>query len=79
MAKEVSFDPFDQCINHKEYLQACRSLFFGIKALEQKSNNIKLPVILTRAIQYLSNLMNTKQTQYLSSVIPVVLEQTFIY
>ena len=35
MAKEVSFDPFDQYINHKEYLQACRSLFFGIKALEQ--------------------------------------------
>ena len=79
MAKEVSFDPFDQYINHKEYLQACRSLFFGIKALEQKLNINKLPVILNRAINYLSNLINNKETQYLSSVVPVVLEQTSIY
>ena len=30
--KESTFEPFDQHINNKDYLQACRALFFGLKA-----------------------------------------------
>ena len=79
LGKEVSFEPFDQYISNKDYLQACRALFFGIKASEQKLNINKLPIILSKAIKYLSNLINYKDTQHLTSVIPVVLEQASIY
>ena len=79
MGKEVSFEPFDQYINNKEYLQACRALFFGIKASEQKLNIIKLPIVLSKAVKYLSSLINYKDSQHLTSVIPVVMEQTSIY
>ena len=79
--KETSFEPFDQHINNKDYLPACRALFFGIKALEQKSNTSKLPMILTKACRLLSNLntSNYNDNQNLSSIVPFIYEQTSIY
>ena len=77
--KETSFEPFDQHINNKDYLPACRALFFGIKASEQKANTAKLPVILTKACKLLSNLCSNNDNQNLSSIVPFVLEQTSIY
>ena len=79
--KETIFEPFDQHINNKDYLQACRALFFGIKASEQKSNTSKLPMILTKACKLLSNLnsSNYNDNQNLSSIVPFIYEQTSIY
>ena len=77
--KETSFEPFDQHINNKDYLPACRALFFGIKASEQKANTAKLPVILTKACKLLSNLCSNNDNQNLSSIVPFILEQTSIY
>ena len=79
LGKEISFESFDQYINNKEYIQACRALFFGIKASEQKLNITKLPAILTKASKYLSSVTNYTDSQHLSSVIPIILEQTSIY
>lgn len=79
LGKEVSFEPFDQYIANKEYLLACRALFFGIKASEQKLNINKLPTILIKACKFLSNITNYNDSQHLSSIIPIVLEQTSIY
>ena len=78
--KETSFEPFDQYINNKDYLQACRAIFFGIKALEQKSNTSKLPMILSKACRLLSNLnTSNNDNQNLSSIVPFIYEQTSIY
>ena len=77
--KETSFEPFDQHINNKDYLPACRALFFGIKASEQKANTAKLPVILTKACKLLSNSCSNNDNQNLSSIVPFILEQTSIY
>ena len=79
--KEASFEPFDQHINNKDILQACRALFFGIKASEQKSNITKLPMILTKACKLLSSLntVNNPEGQNISSVVPIIYEQTSIY
>ena len=77
--KEAPFEPFEQYINNKDYLQACRALFFFIKASEQKLNISKLPIIISKALRYLSNLTNYKDTQYLTSIVPMVLEQNSIY
>ena len=79
--KETSFEPFDQHINNKDFLQACRALFFGIKASEQKNNTNKLPTILIKACRLLSNLSmsNYNDNQNLSSIVPFIYEQTSIY
>ena len=68
-------------INNKDILQACRALFFGIKASEQKSNITKLPMILTKACKLLSSLntVNNPEGQNISSVVPIIYEQTSIY
>ena len=79
LGKEVSFEPFDQHIENKEYLQACRALFFAIKGSEQKLNLTKLPAILSKASRLLANVLIYVDSQHLSSVIPIVLEQTSIY
>ena len=80
--KETSFEPFDQHVNNKDYLQACRALFFGIKASEQKSNILKLPTILTKAcrlLSYMSAGNYNNEIQNLSSIVPFIYEQTAIY
>ena len=77
--KESTFEPFDQHVNNKDYLQACRALFFGIKASEQKLSISKLPLILTKASKVLSNLSNYTDSQHLTSIVPIILEQTAIY
>ena len=79
MSKETAFEPFDQHVLNKNYSQACRSLFFGIKASEQKSNFGKLPTILTKVCGYLKNLSNYTDSQHLTSIRPIVLEQNSIY
>ena len=79
--KEASFEPFDQHINNKDILQACRALFFGIKASEQKLNINKLPMILTKACRLISGLNSTNyiEGQNISSVVPIIYEQVSIY
>ena len=78
-SKESSFEPFDQHVNNKDFMQACRSLFFGIKAYEQKLNINKLPNILTQACRVLSGLSNYTDSQHLTSIVPIIYEQTSIY
>ena len=79
--KETSFEPFDQHINNKDILPACRALFFGIKASEQKANISKLPTILNKACRLLTSLNynNINEGQNLGSVVPFIYEQTAIY
>ena len=77
--KDAPFEPFEQYINNKDYLQACRALFFYIKSSEQRLNINKLSVVLNKALRYLSSLTNYKDSQYLNSVIPMILEQNSIY
>ena len=77
--KDAPFEPFEHYINNKDYLQACRALFFFIKASEQKLNISKLPSILSKALRYLSTLINYKDTQHLTSIIPMIIEQISIY
>lgn len=79
--KKTSFKPFDQYINNKDYLQACRGIFFGIKASEQKSNIVKLPTILNKTCRLLSNFGNydSNECKNLSSIVPFIYEQTSIY
>ena len=77
--KENSFEPFDQHVNNKDYMQACRALFFGIKASEQKLNLNKLPITLTQACRVLSSMGNYTDSKHLTSIIPIILEQTSIY
>ena len=77
--KESTFEPFDQHIFNKDFSQACRALFFGIKASEQKSNIHKLPAILSKASRVLYSLSNYTDSQHLTSIVPMILEQTSIY
>ena len=79
LSKESSFDPFDQHISNKDFMQACRSLFFAIKAYEQKLHINKLPTILLQACRVLSGLSNYTDSQHLTSIVPFILEQTSIY
>ena len=79
MGKEISFESFDLYLTNKDYMQACRALFFCIKASEQKLNINKLPSLLSRAVKYLFNLTNYNDCQHLTSIIPFILEQISIY
>ena len=77
--KENIFDPFEQHINNKDFNLASRALFFGIKASEQRLNLKFLPSIISYISKIINNSILYQGIKNLSSIIPIILEQSSIY